>query len=101
MLIANGDLDGVILWNGTLLAIQNMTWNGKLGFQERPSRDFVVPTTAAGHDSGGRQEVKGKQHYERGLQWVGTCEAGHEQPMYQPSAALRHLQWVRGAIDVL
>lgn len=29
VLIGNGDLDMIIITNGTLLAIQNMTWNGK------------------------------------------------------------------------
>ena len=96
MLIASGGLDGIILTNGTLLAIQNMTFNGKLGFQERPTQDFVLPA-----DARGPQEVVGKQHYERGLQWVETYESGHEQPMYAPRAALRQLQWLRGDIEAL
>ena len=102
VLIASGYLDGVILTNGTLLAIQNMTWNGQLGFQKPPSKDFVVPKTANGDSQPhSRDQVKGIQHYERGLQWVGTYESGHEQPMYQPEAALRQLQWVLRRIDDL
>ena len=31
VLVANGDLDMIIITNGSLLAIQNMTWNGQLG----------------------------------------------------------------------
>ncbi|KAK5737558.1 hypothetical protein LTR17_006605 [Elasticomyces elasticus] len=42
VLVANGDLDMEILTNATLLAIQNMTWNGKLGFQKRPSKPIVI-----------------------------------------------------------
>ncbi|KAK4957518.1 hypothetical protein LTR10_005483 [Elasticomyces elasticus] len=42
VLVANGDLDMEILTNATMLAIQNMTWNGKLGFQKRPSKPIVI-----------------------------------------------------------
>ena len=38
VIVTNGNLDGLILTDGTLLSIQNMTWNGKLGM---PSH-FVV-----------------------------------------------------------
>ena len=31
-----------ILTDGTLLAIQNMTWNGQLGFQSKPNASLVV-----------------------------------------------------------
>lgn len=34
--------DYVILTNGTLLSIQNMTWNGQLGFQSAPNEDIVI-----------------------------------------------------------
>jgi carboxypeptidase D len=43
VLVANGDYDMVIITNGTLLAIQNMTWNGLLGFQQRPVTPINVP----------------------------------------------------------
>lgn len=43
VLITYGNLDAIIITNGTLLAIQNMTWGGELGFQTAPSQDFVVP----------------------------------------------------------
>lgn len=42
VLISNGDLDMIIITNGTLLSIQNMTWNGQLGFQSKPSKVMVV-----------------------------------------------------------
>jgi carboxypeptidase D len=32
VLVANGDLDYEVITNGTLMAIQNMTWNGQMGF---------------------------------------------------------------------
>lgn len=31
VIVSNADWDGLLLTNGTLLSIQNMTWAGKLG----------------------------------------------------------------------
>ncbi|KAH0361413.1 serine carboxypeptidase, partial [Aureobasidium melanogenum] len=42
VLIANGDFDMIIITNGTLMSIQNMTWNGKLGFQTQPSTPINI-----------------------------------------------------------
>lgn len=104
VLISNGDYDMIILTNGTLLAIQNMTWNGHLGFQEKPStpinidipdlmyKDTFRKNGAANLD--GPQGVMGVQHYERGLMWAQTYMSGHMQPQYQPRVAYRHLEWV-------
>lgn len=100
VLIGNGDFDGLLLTNGTLLSIQNMTWNGKLGFQDAPSGDFVV-----GIGDYQRvwepQGIVGKQHFERGLQWVETFQAGHQEPQYQPRASIYHLRWLLGIIPEL
>lgn len=41
-LVGNGDYDMIIITNGTLLAIQNMTWNGQLGFQTQPSEPINI-----------------------------------------------------------
>jgi carboxypeptidase D len=77
VLVANGDFDFVIITNGTLLSIQNMTWGGQLGFQEAPSTviDIELPdlkyqqtfidNQVAGMDGPG-QGIMGVQHYERG-----------------------------------
>lgn len=73
--LPDGQYDGLILTNGTLLSIQNMTWNGKLGFQEEPSKDFEVPIALKSTGflyNYGPQGVMGKAHYERGLMWVET-----------------------------
>lgn len=76
VLIGNGDYDMIILTNGTLMSIQNMTWNGKLGFQERPSTpiniampDLQYAAVFANPDNGeagwdGPQGIMGIQHYE-------------------------------------
>lgn len=42
VIVSNADWDGLLITNGTLLSIQNMTWNGALGFQSAPTEDFVV-----------------------------------------------------------
>ena len=36
------EIDMIIITNGTLLAIQNMTWNGQLGFQNAPNESIVI-----------------------------------------------------------
>jgi len=58
----------VLLANGTLMMIQNMTWNGLQGFQTKPADPFFVPYhddpqlgTLAGAG------VFGTTHTERGL----------------------------------
>ncbi|KAJ4405527.1 hypothetical protein N0V82_010310 [Gnomoniopsis sp. IMI 355080] len=111
VLISNGDYDMIIITDGTLLAIQNMTWNGQLGFQTQPSEpinitmpdlvwtDVFAENQIVGVD--GPQGTMGIQHYERGLMWAESFQTGHMQPEFQPRVALRHIQWVLGRIDSL
>ena len=111
VLISNGDLDMIIITNGTLLAIQNMTWNGKLGFQSQPKAVMTVDIPDllyrqwfdAGPEAGrdGPQGVVGLKHYERGLMWTQTYLGTHVQPESQPRASYRHLMWLLGRIDDL
>jgi carboxypeptidase D len=111
VLVSNGDLDMVIITTGTLLAIQNMTWNGKLGFQTEPSTPIIITEPdlvyEAIFDANGYnglddpQGTLGIQHYERGLLWAETYQSGHMQPEYQPRSSYRHLQWLLGHIDAL
>ena len=101
MLISNADLDFVIITDGTLLAIQNMTWNGRLGFQTAPSEPIVVtlPDLEYGslfQDQFGEQledpqGTMGIQHFERGLMWgsdilewayAAAIPAAHELPPF-------------------
>jgi carboxypeptidase D len=101
-IIAHGALDMVLISNGTLMMIQNMTWNGTQGFTTKPSDPFYVPyhdelslsTIAA---SG----VMGTTHTERGLTWVSVDLSGHMVPQYAPTAAYRHLEFLLGRIDSL
>lgn len=100
--IGHGMLDMVLLMNGTLLSIQNMTWGGQQGFQKPITDDFYVPfhndvqegTVAA---SG----IMGKTRTERKLTFVTINLSGHMVPQYQPSAAFRHLEFLLGRIDSL
>jgi carboxypeptidase D len=111
VLIANADLDMDIITNGTLLAIQNMTWGGKLGFQNRPEKPIVITLsdlqygqTFVDNGIGGMDEPQGQmgvQHFERGLMWAETWMSGHMQPQFQPRSSYRHLQWLLGHIDEL
>ena len=106
VLIANGDFDMVILTQGTLLSIQNMTWNGKLGFETEPATPINIELPdlqwdpILGGATGGQGDM-GIQHYERGLMWAETYQSGHMQPQYQPRVSYRHLQWLLGRIDKL
>jgi carboxypeptidase D len=111
VLVANGDYDMIIITDGTLLSIQNMTWNGRLGFEEKPWApiNIRIPDllyTSEFDDSGnqgvdGPQGLMGVQHYERGLLWAETYQSGHMQPQYQPRVSYRHLQWLLGHIETL
>ncbi|KAK0635746.1 Alpha/Beta hydrolase protein [Bombardia bombarda] len=102
VIIGHGALDMILLANGTLLGIQNMTFGGKLGFQERPDEPFYVPyndiTTLESLAAGG---VFGTTHTERGLTYVGIDLSGHMIPQYAPSAAFRHLEFLLGRVDCM
>jgi len=112
VLISNADYDFVIITAGTLLSIQNMTWNGKLGFETEPSQDIVITLPdlqyhqafldngfAPNYDS--TQGTMGTQHFGRGLMWAETLFSGHMQPQFQPRSSYRHLQWLLGHIEEL
>ncbi|OJJ46999.1 hypothetical protein ASPZODRAFT_131918 [Penicilliopsis zonata CBS 506.65] len=111
VLIANGDYDFSVLTLGTLLSIQNMTWNGKLGFQQQPNKSIVIDLPDLQYaevlaENGlsslaGGQGGMGIQHYERGLMWAETFQSGHMEPQYQPRVSYRHLEWLLGRIDEL
>lgn len=108
VLVANGALDFEIITNGTLLAIQNMTWGGKLGFQNAPSKPIVIRAKdlqyeEVFHENGfdgydDPQGTLGVQRFERELMWAETFLTGHMQPQFQPRSSYRYLQWVLGGI---
>lgn len=100
--IVHGVLDYILLYNGTLLAIQNMTWGGLQGFQEAPTEKFFVPY----HEDLSLTSLSAKgemgiAHTERKLTWVKQALSGHMVPQYQPSSAYRQLEFLLGRIDSL
>ncbi|KAI3342277.1 serine carboxypeptidase [Ustulina deusta] len=114
VIIAHGTLDMILLPNGTLLSIQNMTWGDKLGFQSPPIEPFFVPyhkdstatdlyvesdATVLGSIAGAG--IMGSAHTERGLTYSGIDLSGHMVPQYAPSAAFRHIEFLLGRIDSL
>ncbi|PPJ52261.1 hypothetical protein CBER1_10589 [Cercospora berteroae] len=112
--IVAGDSDFQFSVNGTLMAIQNMTWSGAQGFQSRPSKPFMVPyfdqdicdssslgIEHCGDDNFAGAGVLGTTHSERGLTWVEQTGAGHAVPQYNGAAAYRHLEFLLGRIPSL
>jgi carboxypeptidase D len=70
-IIAHAALDMVLILNGTMLMIQNLTWGGKMGFQKKPTEPFYVPY----HDDPSLSTlaasgIMGTTHTERKLTWV-------------------------------
>lgn len=112
VLVSNAQLDFVVITNGTLLSIQNMTWNGKLGFDNEPSEPTIITLPDLqymqvfvdnGYPSGfeSPQGLMGVHNFERGLMWAETYLSGHMQPQFQPRSSYHHLQWLLGHIDDL
>ncbi|KAJ6256494.1 hypothetical protein Dda_8356 [Drechslerella dactyloides] len=92
-IIAHGLHDYILLADGSKIAIQNMTWGGKQGFQTAPSKKFVVPYEGQGE--------LGTWHEERGLTYIEIKQAGHMVPQYQPGAGYRHLEYLLGRVKDL
>ena len=103
VIIGHGALDMVLIANGTLLAIQNMTWGGQLGFQQAPSEPFYVPYSNLSESAStlAAAGVFGTVHTERGLTYVGIALAGHMVPQYAPSAAYRQLEFLLGRVNCM
>lgn len=119
VLIGHGLLDFLLFSNGSLITIQNMTWNGAQGFQSAPSdtpnffvpyhqslgliqkyADEGLPNTPAIYDTAGAG-FQGTWHTERGLTFVTVTLAGHEIPQYVPGAAYRQVEFLLGRIKNL
>lgn len=87
-IIGHGLLDFILLANGTLLTIQNMTWNGAQGFQRPPTERLFVPyhpslsELVSGTppvpflDNAGAGYL-GFAHTERGLTFSSVFNSGH------------------------
>lgn len=99
-IFANGMLDFVPIVNGSIAAIQNMTWLGAQGFSIGPEQweEFFVPYSDDGTAGGG---IFGSWHTERKFTFVIVAQAGHMSPQYQPAASYRHVEYLLGRIDSL
>lgn len=118
VIVGSGKFDYLLSTNGTLAALNNMTWNGKQGFQTSPFKDklFVpynpfigeviyetnnqpIPSTPVGLQAGAG--YLGTTHSERGLTFTAVELAGHEVPQYSAGASYRHLEFLLGRISSL
>ena len=82
-IIMNGQQDYILPTNGTLLAVQNMTWNGLQGLQSPPSQDLFVPYHRdynLGAVSGAG--VAGSWVTERGFTFATVTLSGHSKSLF-------------------
>ncbi|WFD35820.1 carboxypeptidase D [Malassezia cuniculi] len=86
--IQHGTWDFILIANGTQLAIQNMTWSGMQGFQNKPNL-----TLTAG------EKPHGVFHEERGLTLALVAEAGHMVPQFKPQTAFALQQYLLGQVS--
>ncbi|KIW12899.1 hypothetical protein PV08_08086 [Exophiala spinifera] len=101
VIVGHGTLDMVLMVNGSLLALQNLTWNGEQGFSKPLDNDLVVPYYPQGVVAQSGNGTLGKWTEDRGLIFCTVEMSGHEVPGYQPGVALRHLEKLLGRIDRL
>ncbi|KIW42890.1 uncharacterized protein PV06_06394 [Exophiala oligosperma] len=101
VIVGHGTLDMVLMVNGSLMALQNLTWNGAQGFSKPLENDMVVPYYPQGVVAQSGNGTLGKWTEDRGLIFCTVELSGHEVPGYQPGVALRHLEKLLGRIDSL
>ncbi|KAI4175277.1 MAG: hypothetical protein LQ343_001813 [Gyalolechia ehrenbergii] len=101
-IIGVGNLDFLLPPNGTLMALQNVTWNGVQGFQSYPGNEFYTPYHPEynGGSLAGAGYV-GTWGAERGLTFYQVQLAGHELPQYTAGAAYRIIELLLGRISSL
>jgi carboxypeptidase D len=101
VIIAHGLLDFVLQPGSSLLALQNLTWNGQQGFSRPLEKAVYVPeyeqrvVAQSGHGKLGRYTE------DRGLTFCMVEMAGHQVPGYQPGVAYRQLEKLLGRISSL
>jgi carboxypeptidase D len=86
--------------NGTLFALQNMTWNGAQGLSSYPSTPLYAPYHP--EYNGGAlagSGIQGVWTAERGLTFYTARLAGHELPGYTPGVAYRMLEILLGKVE--
>ncbi|KAA1473927.1 alpha/beta-hydrolase [Dentipellis sp. KUC8613] len=85
--IVHGLGDFSLIAEGTRIILQNMTWNGKQGFQSALQTDsFVIDGVGAA----------GNVQSERGLTYYEAKITGHMIPQFNPKAAYQSMQYLLG-----
>ena len=87
-IILHGMLDYIMLPNGSALAIQNMTWGGKQGFQRPPTQKVMVDN-----------EETGTYQSERKLTFITVNGASHMVAAYKPKPSYKIIQYMLGQIS--
>ncbi|KIX07967.1 uncharacterized protein Z518_02621 [Rhinocladiella mackenziei CBS 650.93] len=102
-MIGVGNLDFLLVPNGTLFALQNVTWNNAKGFQSYPQGEpFYVPyhpETNLGRAS--EAGIVGYWGTERGLTFYTVQLSGHELPGYAAGSGYRMLEVLLGRVPNL
>ena len=99
VIVVNGDLDMAVPSDGTLLVLQNLTWNGAQGFSSPPTQwnDLWVPKAEQMiQESIAGAGVMGSWVSERGLTFARVYGAGHQVPEWTPSVAFRQVEVLLG-----
>ena len=99
VLIGSGALDYLLATNGTLFALQNVTWGGVQGFQEYPSTPLFVPYhPEPNRGSSAGAGILGTYGKERGVTFYEIQLAGHELPGYSLGGGYRSLEVLLGRV---
>ncbi|EME41133.1 hypothetical protein DOTSEDRAFT_155813, partial [Dothistroma septosporum NZE10] len=101
VIIGSGNLDALLNTNGTLITIQNMTWNGWQGFDKYPDRDFISPFHLDTSTSTSGIGIVGKWGSERGLTFYQIQLAGHMVPGDALGPSFRVMELLLGRIGDL
>lgn len=78
--IGSGSLDLRVPTNGTLMVLQNLTWNGRQGFDEFPSKPLVLPATFSDLSTQSSSGKVGDWVEQRGVTFARVYNAGHGEP---------------------
>ncbi|KAF4778861.1 serine carboxypeptidase [Colletotrichum scovillei] len=97
VILAHGTKDFVLIDDGTLLTIQNLTWGGQMGFQKKPTAPLYVPYhTNTDPETLAGAGVMGTVHSERGLTYLAVSTSGHFLAQDAPAVAFRSVEVLVG-----
>lgn len=90
-IVAQGRFDGLVQLNGTLLTMQNVTWNGAQGFSKAPTKILRDATGLAA----------GTFTQERNVTLAIVDDAGHMIPWHAPAAGFKLASYLLGRVHSL